>query len=187
MKYVELRDVRKWIDLDDDIIDDDAVLTDVITSAELELDQICHRTFTAPGAETAKIYRVDDRTRVYVDDAPSFTTVEQSYDRSSWATVPTSSWWAGPDNEPVKTYVETAGAFTRWLRLTAPWGYTGGPPADLIAALRIRSAALLTRKDSPNGIAGESQFGIARVSVYDDPDVMRLTRRLVRHDRAGIG
>lgn len=183
MKYVELSDVRGWLDLAEDVIADDDELEAVVNAVEAELEEnVFFRTFVAPGSSSARVYDAGSKV-LFVDDAPSFSLVEESNDETTWTTI--TDWRSGPRNEPVQYELHrTTGRFAPYVRVTAPWGYTGGPPAKLIQAIKVRSAALLDRRNSANGIAGEGQFGVSRVSRYDDPDVERLTRSLVRHDRA---
>lgn len=187
MTYVDLPTMRRYLDLADDIIADDDEIEQKLASVQDEFEEsICHRTFTAPGASSARIYEAG-RSVVYVDDAASFTLVEESCDETTWSS--TTSWRSGPRNEPVQYKLHsTSGPFAPYVRVTAAWGFTGGPPQRFLDAIKLRTAALLDRRNSANGIAGEGQFGISRVSRYPDPDVMRLLESLIRTDRAvGLG
>lgn len=191
MKYVDVPKIRRWLDLAEDIISDDAEIEDAIDAVEREVEQnICYRTFEAPDASSSRIFAgggmvIDGFVTIYVDDAASFTLVEQSNDRASWSTV--TGWWDGPDDDPVKYRIHHRVPFASFVRVTAAFGYPGGPPPELIQAIKVRVAAALDRRNSANGIAGEGQFGISRVSRFTDPDVERWTRPLVRFDRACNG
>lgn len=59
------------------------------------------------------------------------------------------------------------------VQVTATWGYPE-VPADVEMATRIKAARLFRRKDSPEGVAGTSEFGVVRISRSEDPDVVSL-------------
>lgn len=57
------------------------------------------------------------------------------------------------------------------VKVTATWGWDA-PPAPVVDACTLMAARSFRRKDSPEGIAGSSEFGVVRVSQFDDPDAM---------------
>ena len=58
------------------------------------------------------------------------------------------------------------------LRVTARWGWPT-VPAQIGEASRMLAARLYRRKDSPQGVIGNAEWGVARVSRFD-PDVEAL-------------
>lgn len=58
------------------------------------------------------------------------------------------------------------------LRVTARWGWPA-VPTQIGEAARLLAARLYRRKDSPQGVIGNAEWGVARVSRFD-PDVEAL-------------
>jgi hypothetical protein len=59
------------------------------------------------------------------------------------------------------------------VKVTAQWGFAEVPD-DVEEACRIKAAKLYRRKDSPEGVAGSGEFGVVRISKFEDPDVVML-------------
>lgn len=59
------------------------------------------------------------------------------------------------------------------VQVTASWGWETVPD-DVERACRIKAAHLYRRKDSPDGTAGTGEFGVVRISRFEDPDVAML-------------
>ena len=70
------------------------------------------------------------------------------------------------------------------VEITGVWGWAA-IPVEVKQACLIKATRLLTRMQSPNGIAGLDQFGPVRISRSDDPDVVMLLEPL-RHPSAGV-
>ena len=67
------------------------------------------------------------------------------------------------------------------VEVTARWGWPSVPQA-VVDATYIRAAAIVRRKDSPEGVLGGFDGGGAvRVSIFNDPDLVRLLRPYRKH------
>ncbi|NIL59971.1 phage gp6-like head-tail connector protein, partial [Salinispora arenicola] len=67
------------------------------------------------------------------------------------------------------------------LTITAPWGWPAIPTA-VVLATQLQASRLLTRRDSPYGVAGSPQDGSEmRLLARVDPDVEVVLRPYVRH------
>lgn len=87
-----------------------------------------------------------------------------------------------PTNGRVFPYCSTRPS----VQVTAAWGWAAIPAEVTQAALMI-AARLFRRKDSVEGVLGGfDDFGIRRVSRYEDPDVQMLLRDYV-NPRTAIG
>lgn len=76
-----------------------------------------------------------------------------------------------------------AGDFGRLdVRITARWGYPSIPP-EVRMASQLQAARLYRRKDSPEGVTGNAEWGIIRLSRLD-PDFGSL---VADHMRLGVG
>jgi hypothetical protein len=64
------------------------------------------------------------------------------------------------------------------VSVTAAWGYPS-VPADVASAVLIKAARVYRRKDTPEGVAGSGDYGVVRVSKYEDPDVVLLLEPFV--------
>lgn len=64
------------------------------------------------------------------------------------------------------------------VRVTAKWGFPAVPPQVAQATL-IQAARLYKRKESPEGVLGNAEWGSIRLSRVD-PDVAALVARFVR-------
>lgn len=69
------------------------------------------------------------------------------------------------------------------VQVTASWGWHY-VPADVAEACRIKAARIFRRKDTPEGVAGSGDFGVVRVSRYEDPDVVLLLGPYAQHGPA---
>ena len=59
------------------------------------------------------------------------------------------------------------------VRITGVWGWNA-VPVNVKQACKIKALKLLTRMQSPNGVAGVGDFGPIRISRFEDPDVVSL-------------
>lgn len=195
-RYVDVDTVRDWLDLDADVDRGrDTELEQLIAGVENEIDAHCggqqrYRIFTAPAASSTKIYRAglvahDGEYWTEIHDSAGPTLVETSSDRTTWSTI--TGWWAEPDNQPVRTHVATTTSPQKWLRVTAAWGTPGGVPPEVATVLKIRSAQLWARRDSPDGVAGSNDFGMVFVSRYTDPDIVRILAPIERSGAHSLG
>jgi len=59
------------------------------------------------------------------------------------------------------------------VQIVAKWGWPAVPDA-VAYACRLKAARLVSRKDSPQGVAGFGDFGPVRLTSREDPDVVLL-------------
>lgn len=89
--------------------------------------------------------------------------------------------WLASNGEPVPADVlgaayQSAEAYVSSRCVWPTEDSSGGPidaPADLVMAVNLQTARILTRRSSANGILGMSDMGAVRVPGTD-PDVARL-------------
>lgn len=167
--------------------DRDDLIIQAIAAASRMIDQRCGRRFYADATATARTFIAHDR-HLSVGDAQSLriddfvsssgVTVETKTSfTGSWTTV--TGWEPGPDNAdadgmPWTEVVYQAGWLgdTTKIRVTARWGWPSVPDGVTQAAALL-AARLYRRKDSPQGVLGSAEWGVARVSRFD-PDVESL-------------
>ena len=65
------------------------------------------------------------------------------------------------------------------VQITTSWGWAA-TPAEVTEATLLQAAHLYRRKDTPDGMAGNPEFGLLRVSSRLDPDVRMLLAPYVR-------
>ncbi|WIM97836.1 head-tail connector protein [Actinoplanes oblitus] len=165
--------------------DRDDLIQQAITAASRLIDRRCGRRFYADKVATARTFPVCGQSAyagvdqvILVDDIATLTgvTVETGTTGSYTAA---SGWEAGPDNAAVygRPYTELrAGAgwlpATGRVRVTARWGWPTVPD-EIAQACLLLAARFYRRKDSPQGVLGSAEWGVARVS-RTDPDVEAL-------------
>lgn len=188
--YCDLDDLKAWLKLDDAI--DDSVLETVIGAASRGIDEYCGRRFWMDSSATARDYyppvgslRVDD----FVVASGETVKVDTSGDGTFGTT------WTSGTNYLIQPVNRERNGTTPWpceelsllagssfpfsttgrpaVRVTATWGWASVPDPVRQACL-IKSARLFRRMQTPEGIAGGSEFGVIRISNKEDPDVCML-------------
>lgn len=184
MAYTDLATVKDA--LGKTTVDDrDDLIEQAIAAAEQMIDERCGRTFNLDVGSTARTFPAYDRLltcgyeqTLRVDDFVSVTTVEtQSSFAGTWTAV--TGYELRPSNASVgdRPYTEIAYQ-TGWVtesmrvRVTARWGWPSVPDGVTQAAALL-AARLYRRKDSPQGVLGNAEWGTVRVSRVD-PDVEGL-------------
>lgn len=162
---------------------DDNALIDAIVAASRAIDAYTGTTFY-PITE-ARTFDPDSPSDVWVDPFVTATSlvVKTGTDGTYPTTVDSSKVIPWPYNAVkhgrawCRLIIANAslpcGFYWPTVQVTAAWGHASAP-ADVAEACRIKAAALFRRKDSPEGIAGSSEFGVVRISKTEDPDVARL-------------
>lgn len=173
----------------------DELLTAALFAASRAVDAYTGRRFYADTSTSARTYRPRGRVThcadgdlLIIDDVSSTTglTVETgSAGSSTWTTLATTAYETSPLNaitrlEPITGILRVA---ARWdispitrVRVTARWGWPVVPDVVTQATL-IQAARLYRRKDSPEGVVGNAEWGTVRVSRVD-PDVQALLAHL---------
>jgi hypothetical protein len=167
---------------------DDALFEQAIRASSRAIDELCNRRFYAEATATARVYRADNCDLLRVDDISSLTGLVVKTDTASTGTYGqtltiTTDFVTEPSNaiamgEPVKAIRHVNGTFPTGgyrprVEVTAKWGWPV-VPEQVRAACLVKAARLFRRKDSPEGIAGVSDFGVVRISRFEDPDVVML-------------
>lgn len=168
----------------------DDLLNDAIEAASRSVDDFCGRRFYLDASTTPRVYNPAGRLyydEFIVDDIGDTTglVVETGNASDGWTAV-TTSIETSPDNaivqgDSITGLINLDGwAFGRndRVRVTAKWGFPA-VPAQVGQATLIQAARLYKRKESPEGVLGNAEWGSIRLSRVD-PDVAALVARFVR-------
>jgi len=173
----------------------DELLEAAINAASRSIDNYCGRRFWLDGAATARTFVATSSTSLTVPDGIGTTTglivkTDLAGDgtfETTWATTdyelrPVTAAAAFPEAEPwteirsIGTLVfpaATVSGRSDRVQITAKWGWPAVP--DSVAyACRLKAARLVSRKDSPQGVAGFGDFGPVRLTSREDSDVVLL-------------
>lgn len=168
----------------------DDLLNGDLAAASRGIDAHCGRRFWLDQSATAREFPVDGRVvcdrrtgryRLLLDDMGSTSglVVEIGGD-STWTVVAdyrTEPRNALADSEPITALSRLGGWGCDEVRVTARWGWPTIPDVVVKATL-LQAARLYRRKDSPEGVVGNAEWGTVRVSRID-PDVQALVSHLV--------
>lgn len=186
--YADLATVKSMLGKSTDDDRDDLV-NQAILSASRMIEKRCGRRFYADKTATTRTYRASERTTnvdldqvLRVDDIATATGVTVATGQtgvSGGSYIPVTTFDLGPFNSPVLNLPFTeVRAPVGWLlayqlvQVTAKWGWPM-VPNEIGQATALLASRLYRRKDSPQGVLGNSEWGIARVS-RTDPDVEAL-------------
>lgn len=172
----------------------DALLTLNLTAASRQIERACSRRFYADSVVSDRFYTPDRRQAWYlaggsviVDDISSTSGLLVAEGYAGFTGNPAPSWTdvtndcaLVPDNAlalgwPITQLRRSIGFLVDpyiQVRVTAKWGWPAVPDEITMATL-IQAARLFRRKDSPEGVLGNSEWGALRVSRVD-PDVAAL-------------
>lgn len=169
MPYATLAEIKTYLGIASVDADRDTLLTAALDAASARIDRMCGRTFTYAPSATTITYRTAGKTfmnghgeyGLIVPDIGTATglVVDGSPTYDTTALPITTLWSAAPWPAPT-------------VSLTARFGWPEVPD-EVVQACKILAARLYRRKDSPDGIAGSSEWGVIRVS-REDPDVKSL-------------
>ncbi len=143
-------------------------------------------TATARTFPTRRRICVAEGYRLPVDDIGHATFTAEVGDGTTWTTLTDVTVY--PENALAKGKAitglvsQTDWANSRLARITARWGWPTVPSA-VTQATFLHSSRLYRRKDSPEGVAGNSEWGLVRVPNLD-PDVKALLAPYVNQFRA---
>lgn len=197
--YVDLDTFRGSVDRPDTDTSRDGYLRSCLSAASRGIDDYCGRTFWRDRAATARTYRtagrVDDSDAdgqlLIVDDIAATTgLIVEVGTGSSWTVLDATEYETSPDNAIARRRPVTgirrisAGAWTstgwssyRRVRVTAVWGWPA-IPAQVVQATQMQAARLYKRRSSPEGVTGNAEWGVIRLSRMD-PDVRELLQPFV--------
>lgn len=179
--YTDLVTLKAHLKITD--ASDDAKLNRVITSASRGIDKFTGRRFWIDDAPTARTYRPGRRVTwdrdgmlLMIDDVASASgLVVETGTTGNWTAI--TDYETNPENalakaEPITGLLRLAwwfGGYGLRLRVTATWGWPA-VPAEVVEATIIQAARLYRRKDSPEGVLGNADWGGIHVARID-PDV----------------
>lgn len=195
--YTDVTTLKSWANVNASY---DASLTPMaINAASRAIDHYCKRHFWLDTSssdrtfEPQSLYYLDLAGHPYADIGASTVTIktdsggdgtfETTWQPSDFELLPYNAAYDAPEAEPW-TAIRAVGsqtfplliatALTRRdrIKITAQWGWPAVPDAVALACL-IKSARLLDRKNTVNGIGGTSDFGPIRITG-EDKDVTDL-------------
>lgn len=192
--YVDLDTFRASVDRSDTDTTRDGYLRSCLEAASRGIDAYCGRQFWRDRAATARTYRTAGRVDasdcdgelLLVDDVATASglIVEAGAGTSYTTLTLTTDFETDPDNAIVKRKPITGlrRVTGRWLtfrsvRVTAVWGWPA-IPAQVVQATQMQAARLYKRRSSPEGVTGNAEWGVVRLSRID-PDVRALLEPLV--------
>ena len=173
----------------------DEVLEAAINAASRSIDNYCGRRFWLDGTVATRTFVATSTTSLDVPDGIGTTTgliiktdpagdgtFETTWAATDYELRPIEAATAFPEAEPW-TSIQAIGALTfpvatatgrsDRVQITAKWGWPAVPDA-VSYACRLKAARLVSRKDSPQGVAGFGDFGPVRVTSREDSDVVLL-------------
>lgn len=186
--YATLAEIKARLSIPTATTTDDAILEAVVEAASRSIDAATGRVFYATTA--TKYYTADDGNLLFVDDLITVTTLKTDADgdrtyEDTWATT---DYDLEPYNTSPKVQIRLAPNGARYfpstrkgVEIAGSWGYnaTGSYPDMINEATLIQAARLFKRKDSPFGIIGTPETGVARLPKLD-MDVRQLIQPFVR-------
>lgn len=194
--YATLAELKRRIVIPTGTTTHDDDLTSQLTAASRGIDDYTDRRFWLDDTATAKTinprqrtFRTDDGERLLLpwDIGSLDDLVVEVGSGGSWTAV--SNYETEPDgaledSKPITSLLRTAGVWqstpTQRVRITARWGYPVLPQVVTEATL-LQASRLFKRRQSPEGVLGNSEFGLMRVARVD-PDVAALVDRLTRRE-----
>lgn len=182
--YVELDEMKDYLRIAGDDVEDDAFLALWITAVSRNVDYFCGRQFGTVDESEQRWYTANWSPSVcrYVAH------IDDLYDAAGLAVVDSSSnvisdFDLAPDNAPLKGRVyervllEVGG---RIAMTTDKWG-RASVPAAVKSGILLQGARLAARRDSPFGISGSPQEqGEIQLLARLDPDFITVLKPLRR-------
>lgn len=188
--YCTVEDVRDFLGIEDSGDDDElSVIIDAVSTA---INQHCGQFFSKDNTATARSFHATNRYRLWTPPFHTTTDLAVKTDTSDDGTF-NQTWTVTTDYvaEPPGGY-DSAGLTVSYhaisatgfrcfpvdpsrprVEVTAQWGWASVPDPVKRAAV-IKAARLLRRSDAPEGILGGNDFGVVRITRYEDPDVAML-------------
>lgn len=166
-------------------------LNGVLAAASRGIDRACGRRFWLDAEPTTRLYnpsgrvvREADGELLLVDDIGSESGLVVEVGRgASWTPITgyeTSPYNAIADGDPITGLLLVNGSWgtaAQRVRVTAQFGWPS-VPEDIAEAALIQAARLWKRRDTPEGITGNAEWGVVRLSRRD-PDVWNLLEPFV--------
>jgi len=173
--------------------DRDDLLLQALTSASRQIDEHCGRRFYLDDTATARTYTPKGRTVVtpdgdllLIDDLGTAPTTVETGIGGTYTAVASTDYLTSPDNALVRQRPITGliRANSTWptgsgyrIRVTGRFGWPS-IPEQVAQACLLQASRLYKRRLSPEGVFGNEEFGLMRVSRVD-PDVQALLQPFV--------
>jgi hypothetical protein len=172
----------------------DELLEAAINAASRSIDNYCGRRFWLDGSVVTRTFAGNGSALLDLPAGIGTTTglvvkTDTGADglfATTWAAadyqlLPVNAPYAFPEPEPwtaiqaIGSHLFLAGTTLRpnAVQITAKWGWPAVPEA-VSYACRLKAARLVSRKDSPQGVAGFGDFGPVRLTSREDSDVVLL-------------
>lgn len=191
-EYSTLDDLKDQLNIDPTDTSRDAKLTKALAAATRSINRTTGRRFWLDPAPTVRTYnprrrlvQEADGEVLLTDDIGSIDglVVELGGNGTSFQAVTDYETWpdnALADEEPITGLLRPMNIWaipiTR-IQITAKFGWPSVPD-DITEATLIQAARLFKRKDSPEGVIGNAEWGVVRLSRRD-PDVWNLIEQYV--------
>jgi len=189
--YATLADLKQIRPSPTGNTDIDAAMLRALNVASRRIDRMCGgRQFWLDKTATARIFRPQGRVApaqygewLLIDDIGDPTGMIVEVGNGTTFTAIT-NYDTGPENAiayqtPITKLFRRLMPWTNWtmqpnaqIRVTALWGWPIIPD-EVVQATLIMANRLYLRKDSPEGVLGNSEWGVVRVGARD-PDVSEL-------------
>lgn len=185
--YLDLDTFRASVDRSDADTSRDDYLYACLSAASRGIDDYCGRVFYRDSSASARTYRTrgrvdasdSDGELLLVDDIATEDGLIVESGDTSFTTIAATGYDLEPSTALVRRRPATglrrvAGCWsrTRLVRVTAVWGWPA-IPAQVVQATQIQAKRLYKRRESPEGVLGNSEWGVVRLSRVD-PDVQAL-------------
>jgi hypothetical protein len=189
--YSDLATLKLTLSITD--TDRDDLLEQALATASRAIETFAGgRVFNADATASARTFPVRGRSlcvadgeRLLVDDISTTTGLIVEIGTGSTFTAVT-DYEVGPENAisrgwPITSLLRLGGTWSSSVRprvrVTAKWGWPAVPD-QVVQATLIQASRLYKRKDSPEGVMGNAEWGTVRVSRVD-PDVQALLQPFV--------
>lgn len=188
--YAMLGELKQYMNEITDTADD-ATLSTCLTGASRAIDSYTGRRYWIDDAPTARVVRtlrrvtheLDGELLHTADIADDTGITVESFNGSDYSPIESSQYDLVPESSldlgrPITGLLASGMAWStcRKVRITATWGWPA-VPGEVHQACLIQASRLYSRKDSPTGVMGSSEWGLMRLP-HMDPDVKSLLRQL---------
>ena len=196
--YCTLNDVKQALNIDDS--QDNAAIEIAIATASRMIDDYTARFFYKDGTEllpATRYYTSQDPWTLGIDDIVTISEIatDDNFNRDYGTVWTTSDYMTEPVNNPSRgwplTRLLAVGSyvfpyhFPQAVRVKGVFGWSA-IPAEVNTATQIQASRLFLRRQSPFGIAGNTDMGTVRLAARLDADVEALLRPFRKNNGLAI-
>lgn len=190
--YVTVEEMAAFKTIDDDV--DDVQIAVAVSTASRAIDDLCNRQFGKVDVAEERVYTAEwrpDRGRwvVPIDDVQTAAGLEVAVSNETLTGYTLEPRNAAPSGRPwTRLVVDSDSAVVPTgceyeVAVTAVWGWTT-VPVSVEQATYLQASRLISRRDSPYGVAGSPAAGTElRLLARVDPDVAVSLRPYIRPRR----